>query len=208
MILPQNTLTSYIRKASLLVLILIFSAATHVDAQPLEPEIKTLNQQYESLMKVSTTYEDYKVIKVAKLSSFWGNIQDSLAIVSTEKQKLVSSLDNVREDLLNTQIKLGEITAKLESSNHDRDRISFMGIPLTKGVYNSLVWGIIIILAVMTLFFFSRFKKSNIVTRSTKKECDALFEEFDSYKKNTREKELQIKRELQTAINTIDELRQ
>jgi len=208
MILPQKTSILFTQGFKLLVFLFAFAVINTIKAQTLEPEIRTLSQQYESLMKVSTTYEDYKVVKVVKLSSFWENIQDSIATASAEQQKLTNTLKNVREELLNTQIRLGEITAKLESSNHDRDRISFIGIPLTKGVYNSLVWGIIIILAVMALFFFSRFKRSNTITRSTKKECDTLYVEFDNYKKNTREKELQLKRELQTAINTIDELRQ
>ena len=208
MILPLKTSTFFNRKTVLMYLLLVFGAVSLVSAQSLEPEEKTLTQQYESLMKVSTTYEDYKVVKVVKLSSFWANIQDSIAIVSTEKQHLKNTLENVKGDLINTQIKLGEITAKLDASNHDRDRINFIGIPFTKGVYNSLVWIIIIILAAMALFFYFRFKRSNIITRSTKKECDTLFVEFDNYKKNTRDKELQLKRELQTAINTIDELRQ
>jgi preprotein translocase subunit SecF len=207
MFFKEKSPTSFNLRINLFVFALIFTCINPLFSQPLEPEETTLFQQYESLMKVSTSYEDYKVIKVVKLNSFWENIQDSLSVIVVEKQKLKNTLDNVKRDLINTQIKLGEATAKLDASNHDRDRINFLGIPFTKAVYNSLVWGIIIIFAVLMLYFFSRFKRSNTITRSTKKECDTLYNEFDHYKKNSRDKELLLKRELQTAINTIDELR-
>lgn len=208
MFLSQKLSISFSQITGIFFFSCVLSAVNPANAQTLEPEEKTLTQQYESLMKVSTTYEDYKVVKIVKLNDFWENVQDSLAISNAEKRKLNYTLKNVQDDLINTQIKLGEISAKLDASNHDRDRISFIGIPLTKVVYNSLLWGIITVLAAMTLLFFSRFKKSNMITRSTKKECDALYQEFDIYKKDKRDKELQLKRELQTAINTIDELKQ
>jgi preprotein translocase subunit SecF len=207
MFFNEKSLVPYKFLINLFVFAFFLAGINPLFSQPLAPEEVTLKQQYESLMNVSTSYEDYKVIKIEKFNSFWENIQDSLAVTGAEKQKLRKTLENVKGDLINTQIKLGEITAKLDASDHDRDRISFIGIPLTKVVYNSLVWGIIIILAVMTLYFFSRFKRSNNITRSTKKECDTLYNEFDNYKKNSRDKELLLKRELQTAINTIDELR-
>ena len=178
-----------------------------LNAQAVEEEVNTLDKQYETLMRVSTTYQEYKVIKHVRLNAFWKNIQDSIQTAKVEQQALKQAIADLKEELLSTQIKLGEITANLEASNQVRDRIDFIGIPLTKTFYNSVVWGIIFILGGLALLFFYRFNKSNSITRSTKKECDTLFNEYDNYKKNTRDKELQLKRELQTAINTIEDLK-
>jgi len=176
-------------------------------AQAVEEDENTLDKQHETLMRVSTTYQEYKVIKQVRFNEFWKNIQDSIQTARVEQQALKQEIANLKEELLTTQIKLGEITANLEASNQVRDRIDFIGIPLTKTFYNSVVWGIIFILGGLALLFFYRFNKSNSITRSTKKECDTLFNEYDNYKKNTRDKELQLKRELQTAINTIEDLK-
>ena len=178
-----------------------------LNAQAVEEEVNTLDKQYETLMRVSTTYQEYKVIKHVRLNAFWKNIQDSIQTAKVEQQALKQAIADLKEELLSTQIKLGEITANLEASNQVRDRIDFIGIPLTKTFYNSVVWGIIFILGGLALLFFYRFNKSNSITRSTKKEADTLFNEYDNYKKNTRDKELQLKRELQTAINTIEDLK-
>ena len=178
-----------------------------LNAQAVEEEDNTLDKQYETLMKVSTTYQEYKVIKHVRLNAFWKNIQDSILTAKVKQQTLKQEIADLNEELLTTQNNLGEVTSNLEVSNHDRDRIDFIGIPLTKTFYNSLVWGIIFILGGLAVLFFFRFNKSNAITRSTKKEADTLFNEYDNYKKNTRDKELQLKRELQTAINTIEDLK-
>ena len=94
-----------------------------------------------------------------------------------------------------------------DESNFGRDRISFLGVPLLKITYNSIVWGIILILGIIAVVLFLRFMKSNAITKSTRKEYRVLEEEFESYKKNTRENEINIKRDLQTAHNTIEDLK-
>ena len=192
---------------STLLVLFVFNLPGLVYAQTPDEEVNTLDKQYETLMKVSTTYQEYKVIKHVRLNAFWKNIQDSIKTAHLEQQTLKQQIVDLNEELVTTQNTLGEVTSNLEASNHDRDRIEFIGIPLTKTFYNSLVWGIIFILGGLALLFFYRFYKSNAITRTTKKESDTLFNEYDNYKKNTRDKELQLKRELQTAINTIEDLK-
>ena len=192
---------------STIFVLLAFNMPGLLNAQTADEEVNTLDKQYETLMRVSTTYQEYKVIKHVRLNAFWKNIQDSIQTAKVEQQTLKLEIAELNGELLTTQNNLAEVTSNLEASNHDRDRIDFIGIPLTKSFYNSVVWGIIFILGGLALLFFYRFNKSNSITRSTKKECDTLFNEYDNYKKNTREKELQLKRELQTAINTIEDLK-
>lgn len=192
---------------STIFVLLAFNMPRLLNAQTADEEVNTLDKQYETLMRVSTTYQEYKVIKHVRLNAFWKNIQDSIQTAKVEQQTLKLEIAELNGELLTTQNNLAEVTSNLEASNHDRDRIDFIGIPLTKSFYNSVVWGIIFILGGFALLFFYRFNKSNSITRSTKKECDTLFNEYDNYKKNTRDKELQLKRELQTAINTIEDLK-
>ena len=192
---------------STIFVLLAFNMPGLLNAQTADEEVNTLDKQYETLMRVSTTYQEYKVIKHVRLNAFWKNIQDSIQTAKVEQQTLKLEIAELNGELLTTQNNLAEVTSNLEASNHDRDRIDFIGIPLTKSFYNSVVWGIIFILGGLALLFFYRFNKSNSITRSTKKECDTLFNEYDNYKKNTRDKELQLKRELQTAINTIEDLK-
>jgi preprotein translocase subunit SecF len=171
-----------------------------------EPE-KDLEAQYESLMKKSTTYQDYKVIKVVGLNQLWKNINDSLALDQSKYNKALREISSLNDELSTTKDSLETTAASLEDSNYNRDRISFIGIPLLKGAYNTIVWGIILILAIIVVVLFMRFMKSNSVTKSTRNDYGKLEEEFENYKKNARENEINLKRDLQTATNTIEDLK-
>jgi chromosome segregation ATPase len=176
-------------------------------AQEEESLDRNLEEQYEYLMKKSTTYQDYKVIKVVGLNELWENINDSLALGHSKFDKAQREINNLNSELSATKDSLSTTSASLEESNYMRDRISFLGIPLVKAAYNSIVWGIILILAAIVAILFMRFIKSNAVTKSTRNEYTKLEEDFENYKKNARENEINLKRDLQTAHNTIEDLK-
>jgi DNA repair exonuclease SbcCD ATPase subunit len=168
---------------------------------------RNLEEQYEYLMKKSTTYQDYKVVKVVGLNQLWKNINDSIGLAHSNYYAAKREIKSLNEELASVKDSLNTTSASLEESNYNRDRISFIGIPLLKGAYNTIVWGIIFILAIIVVVLFMRFMKSNAVTKSTRNEYGKLEEEFERFKKNARENEINLKRDLQTAHNTIEDLK-
>lgn len=189
---------------------LIISLITLISFQGFSQEEeadKNLEEQFEYLMRKSTTYQDYKVIKLVGINQLWDNVNDSIGIFHSNYYSAQNQIASLKEELTATKDTLDVTSSALEESDYNRDRISFLGIPLLKGAYNSVVWGIIIILAIIAVVLFMRFIKSNSVTKSTKKEYNKLEEEFENYKKNTRENDINLKRELQTANNTIEDLK-
>jgi preprotein translocase subunit SecF len=188
------------------IFILAFILVKSVNAQ--EEELsKDLSAQYESLMKKSTSYQEYKVIKKVGLNQLWENVNDSLSLSSSNLYNAKTEISRLNAELAATKDSLNQRTEALDESNFGRDRISFIGMPLLKGTYNSIVWGIIFILTAIAIILFLRFAKSNSVTKNTKKDYLVLEEEFENYKKNTRENEINLKRDLQTAQNTIEDLK-
>lgn len=168
---------------------------------------KNLNEQFESLMKKSTSYQEYKVIKKVGINELWDNVNDSLSLSSSNYNASQNNISRLENELSSTKDTLNIRTTALDESNFGRDRISFLGMPLLKVTYNMVVWAIILFLAGLAFLLFLRFAKSNSVTRSTRKDYSALENEFENYKKNSRENEINVKRELQTAINTIEDLK-
>jgi len=80
------------------------------------------------------------------------------------------------------------------------------GISLSKGVYNLLMWGLVIILAIAVVVVIAK-------TGSYKHEAayrtglySELEEEFKTYKTKANDKEKKLARELQTERNKVDEL--
>ncbi len=178
----------------------------NINAQE-EDAPKTLDQQYESLMKKSTSYQEYKVIKKVGLNQLWKNINDSLDLSFSDYNAAQSEISKLKFELSSVKDTLMLRTTALDESNFGRDRISFLGMPLLKPTYNTIVWAIIFILAGLAILLFLRFIKSNSTTKSTRKDYSNLEGEFENYKKNSRENEINLKRDLQTAVNTIEDLR-
>ena len=178
---------------------------TSLNAQ--EEQSDDLEGQYDVLMKKSTTYQDYKVIKVVGINQLWENVNDSIRQLESNIIALKSEVKNLKLELQTTKDSLLTTQNALDESNYERDRISFLGAPLLKITYNSIVWGIILILAALCVILFLRFMKSYAVTKSTRKDYHVLEEEFENFKKNTRENEINLKRDLQTAVNTIEDLK-
>lgn len=167
----------------------------------------SLEEQYEKLMKKSTSYQEYKVVKKVGINELWKNVNDSLNKAHSDFDASNDEIARLNKELKSTKDSLDQTSASLNESNFGRDRISFLGIPLLKITYNSIVWGIILILAAIAIILFMRFAKSNSVTKNTRADYNKLEEEFEEYKKNARENDINIKRELQTAINTIEDLK-
>ena len=78
---------------------------------------------------------------------------------------------------------------------------------LTKSAYITYTWTIIIILLIAVALLWIRFKSAHAVTSSTLTKLKLLQDEFESHRKNSREKESKLRRELQTEINRVEEMR-
>jgi len=180
-------------------LFLIFS--TSMFAQP------DMQQQYQELFQKSSTWEDYKVIKLNALNDFWIVVTDTLH----QKQQSINTAKR-QVDTLNLQLsqlksQLVSTQTSLEESNNLNDSIGFIGLQMSKTSYNIFVWFIIISLLAGIGTVFMMFKRSNVVTQQTLKSYKDLDHEFNAHKERSREMQIKLKRELQTALNKLSEQR-
>ena len=170
-------------------------------------EEETLNGKFQNLVESSETFNQYKVITKTNLDAFWSEVMDSLrqddkAIVdlNTEVASQKVAIDTL------TRSKQS-ISSELEASLNANDSISFLGIAFSKLGYHILVWSIILVLTVLGLIAYLMYMRSNKVTTRSKKDLDSLQVDYDDLKNRSREKEVKLKRELQTALNTLEESR-
>lgn len=191
-----------------LVLLLISSFA--VVAQEEETAVdqpQTLKGTFDGMMEKYSTYEQYKVIPITRMNQFWVEVNDSLIT----KDRSISQL-NVEIVALNAMIDslksdLATVKNNLETSEATNSEISFVGIPFDKTVYHILVWTIIIILAALAVIAYFMYIRSNGLTSRFKKDLEQMRHEYDEHRDKSREVQVRLKRELQTAVNTIEEMK-
>ena len=161
----------------------------------------TIESQFDYLYRKSSSYQEYKVVKKTFYQKIKGNVLDSMQglkkdLVDTKKLVEVqgNEIKSLKSDLLTTNDNLVSVTK-------EKDDIKFLGMPMTKASYNSLLWTIIFGLVALLLFFIFRFKSSNTITVQSKNLLSDTEKEFEAYKVKALEREQKVRRELQDELN-------
>jgi hypothetical protein len=181
----------------------------------------SLSGQFNNLKSKSNSYmegnREYKVVNVGLLNSFWQSVQ---ATIKETEQKQIKDLNATKQDLTEARATIEEQARQLEALKQDNakkdaavqqsedevNNISVLGMGIHKQVYVIINTSIIALLLIVLGIIFTQYKSSKRVTDEKKKEFDAIDQEYNEYKKNARERELKIKRELQTEMNLVAEL--
>ncbi|MCF6222381.1 MAG: tRNA (guanine-N1)-methyltransferase [Flavobacteriaceae bacterium] len=180
----------------------IIYSQTEQDQKP-KPSLNngTIESQFDYLYRKSSSYQEYKVVKKTFFVKIKGNVLDSLKNLKKElaNTKIVvvsqgDEINNLKNDLKTTNDNLTNVTK-------EKDNIKFIGIPLTKASYNSILWSVIAILIVLLLFFVYKFNASNSITKQSNELLTETEEDFESYKAVALEREQKVRRELQDELN-------
>ncbi len=158
-------------------------------------------QQFEYVIDESGRYQEYKVIKRVWIDALEDHVADTLKVL---RQKIngdareISDRDNQIESL---QAELNGTKETLTKTESERDSIRFLGIPMSKGAYSSMVWGLVAVLLLVAGFLFTRTRAAVGEAAANRKMHDDLQEDYDAYKKRALEREQKLKRELQDELN-------
>ena len=177
-------------------------AQTETDDEP-KPSLDggTLESQFDYLYRRSSSYQEYKVVKKTNYQKIKANVLDSMQVLKkdlSDTKKLVevqaNEIKSLKEDLQTTNDNLTAVTK-------EKDNIKFLGMPMTKSSYNSLLWTIIFSLVALLLFFIFRFRSSNAITTQAQGLLADTEKEFEAYKAKALEREQKVRRELQDELN-------
>jgi hypothetical protein len=165
----------------------------------------SLKGQYEFLVARSKSYYGFKLINPSRLASFYRSAADSIkkerAGSKATRIKLAEQTKTIAS--LNDQIKGKE--SSLASSNSRIDEISFLGISFNKSTYNTMVWAIIILLALALAIVIIRSAKNIHEAKYRTGLYEEISQEYQAYKSKANEKEKKLARELQDERNKLDE---
>src|SRR5690606_24899699 len=161
----------------------------------------TIEMQFQHLNSISNNYEDYKVVKRFNLEKVKSNVLDSLNGLKGQLESIHNQLAEQKSSLDESKTMLKTTQGELQQALDMKDSFFFMGMYIHKSTYNSLMWGIIIVLSILLLFFIYRFKKSYSVISEVKQSLNETREEFDLHRRNTLERERKLNRQLVDEMN-------
>jgi len=161
----------------------------------------TIESQFDYLYRKSSSYQEYKVVKKTFYYKIKANVLDSMGVLKTglnDTKKIVET-QNIEINKLKSDLKI--TNDNLTNVTKEKDSIKFIGIPMTKSSYNTLLWTIILGLIILLSFFIFRFKSSNSITKIAQSQLLDVEKEFDQYKVTALEREQKVRRELQDELN-------
>jgi hypothetical protein len=185
--MKKMTLTG-IRFALTLAILIILSGRGI--SQTVLPEILnegTHKEQMDYIQEKTRIYEYYRAIREDMFQKIKSNSTDSLKKAKTEINGLKDinlilnkKIDSLAVSLETTKDKVNEITATKNS-------IKLFGMEVNKIIYNTIMWFVVAGLLCILAIGFLAFKRNLVVTNHTKKELEELKNEFEAYRKASRE---------------------
>lgn len=164
-----------------------------------------ISNQFDYIAKRSGNYRAdgvrYEVVKETNLFKIRKNVLDSIAAMNKKTGELKSTIAEHETTITSLNKKLEETTTNLSSVTEEKDSMSFIGIPVSKGTYNFILWTIIAGLFLLLGLFIYRFRNSNILTQEAKQNLSELEVEYEDHRRRALEREQKISRQLQDEIN-------
>jgi septal ring factor EnvC (AmiA/AmiB activator) len=165
----------------------------------------TIENQFQYLYKNSGNYNAdgrrYEVVRIINLDKLRDNVLDSINAATATRSQLKATISGHEStnNSLNEQLK--ETTDNLTSVTEEKDSMAFLGIQVSKGTYNFILWTIILGLLLLLLLFIYKFRRSNYLTQEAKANLSDLESEYEDHRRRALEREQRISRQLQDEIN-------
>jgi len=175
------------------------TAKDSVNADP------SLRGQYQSILSKSKNLNGFKVVNPTRLNSFWKSVNDTLRSERRQMPALKKQIAEQQKTIADLKVQLSGKENALNSTNQKLDEITFMGVSFSKGSYNTMVWTIILVLALALIVIIVRSARLLHEAKYRSSLYEEISAEYQSYKVKANEKEKKLARELQDERNKLDE---
>ncbi|MDF4202741.1 tRNA (guanine-N1)-methyltransferase [Maribacter sp. SA7] len=182
-----------------------FAQDTEEEGDKLSLDEGPISNQFDYIAKRSGNYRAdgvrYEVVKETNLFKIRKNVLDSIAAMNKKTGELKSTIAEHETTITSLNKKLEETTTNLGAVTEEKDSMSFLGLPVSKGTYNFVLWTIIGALFLTLGLFIYKFRNSNILTQEAKQNLSELEVEYEDHRRRALEREQKISRQLQDEIN-------
>jgi hypothetical protein len=173
-----------------LIITVLIIAVMKAEGQTAMPDVlfkNSLKEQMNYLDEHTKIYETYRAIREDMFQKLKTNVSDTMSAVKNKiaglyltRSVLTMKIDSLTKNLAETNARLDEITKSKNS-------IRVIGLEINKSTYNKVMWTILVVLLAALVLGFLAFKRNMTILSDTKKEFQDLKDEFEAYRKTSRE---------------------
>jgi len=162
---------------------------------------ETIENQFNTLILQSPSYQSFKNIRQVNLTKFTRNFKDSIIATNKKFKDAYLKIDNQKNEIEKLKATINTVNTDLNTVSEEKDSIGLFGFRMSKATYNTILWSIISALLATTLFFLLKYRSSHSITKSAKTSLLEIDQEFEEHKKKSLEREQVLRRKLQDEIN-------
>jgi len=170
-------------------------------AQEIEESENPLEAEFTNIIENSNDYQGYKVVDYSDLMKLKKNTANYISTLNNEIVTQKNTIDQQQTEIIQLKKNLENTQNNLKDVTAEKDAITFLGMPFSKGSYKTLMWGIVAILVLLLLFFIFQFKKGHAQTSEAKNNLIETEKEFEAFKAKALLKEQKLGRLLQDERN-------
>jgi hypothetical protein len=173
-----------------ILIIVIMSVMSKVNGQTIMPEElnkNSLKEQLKYLEDRTRIYENYRAIREDIFQKLKVNVSDTLLAVSGKIYELNNKTVTLKHVIDSLNKSLAETKSSLKEITRTKNSIRVFGLEINKVTYNTIMWTVIAGLLALVVTGFLIFIRNLTLTSDKKKELKELKEEFEAYRKTSRE---------------------
>lgn len=152
----------------------------------------TIEEQFNYVIEKSSIWENYKVITESWINTLRKNTLDSLNTAKTEIENQRSLVSEKLLTIKTLETTLEETREALTTAKKEKNSFPIFGLAISKGLFLTTTWLIIIGLATLSVIALGLYKKSFSVIQKTKEELEKSTIEMENYRQETRKKHEQL----------------
>jgi hypothetical protein len=170
-------------------------------AQETAAKNTSISEQFETILRISTSYQEYKVINKVKILQLRQNVLDSIETTKNLVSQKDLLLKAEKQKNKSTQNTLHQTQLDLSAALLKEDAISIFGAKLNKVTYSIILWTLILSLLSASIYSILRLLKNNILTKQAKNNVLIVKKELAQHIKKAIEREQKLGRKLQDEVN-------
>ena len=173
-----------------LIITVVIVTAMKVTGQAVMPDElrkNPLKEQLKYLEGRTIIYENYRAIREDMFQKLKSNVNDSLSAADKKIARLKKTASELNLSLDSLRANLQLTKTSLEEMTRTKNSLKVIGLNVNKDTYNGIMWTILGGLVALLLIGFLVFQRNLSTTSNTKKEFQELKNEFEAYRKTTRE---------------------
>ena len=159
-----------LRKHLLVIIISVFPLVTFAQSNltASAADSTSIKGQFEYLYKKSNNYQTYKVIPINSFNTLKQNAIDSIKLYKKEATNHLNEAKGQNNKLETSSAEITQLKEELLTTQNMQNSISFLGMSVSKKSYSLIMWGVIFILAIISVILFLMFKQGHTVVKEAK----------------------------------------